>query len=145
MLHPWLEPALAQAAYLVQYFGYAPDPPQSIQIKAPGAPPYPHSILTVHGAVEPTIAESIVRAFLKDPNIQLKVQPSPDDGKWEEITRPNKQPFWEHANWIDRTWIYKQGDVINCKTYRKSSLDDSPTEQTKAMLKGKGTFVALVY
>ncbi len=144
MLHPWLEPAFAQALYLVQYLPYVPDPPQLLQVQAPSVPLSPHSILSVHGAVEPIVAESIVRAFLKDPTIQLKSQPSPDDGKWQEITRPNKLPFWEHANWIDRTWIYKQGDVINCRTYRKSSPDDVPTEQTKAILRSHGAFVALV-
>src|SRR5260370_485536 len=66
------------------------------------------SIRSVSGAVDPLRAQSIVQAFLKDPSIQLGSKPTQDDRNWEEITRPNKPPFWEHADWIDRAWIYKQ-------------------------------------
>ncbi len=124
MLYPWLELAYTQALPS-GYFS-------------------PLSIRSVSGAVDPLRAQSIVQAFLKDPSIQLGSKPTQDDRNWEEITRPNKPPFWEHADWIDRAWIYKQEDVIHRKTFCKSSPNDSPTEQTKAILKGNGTFVALV-
>jgi hypothetical protein len=144
MLYPWLEPAFDQALYLVQYFPNVLDPPQLLQVQVPSLPKAPSSIRSVNGAVEPLVAKSIVRAFLNDPTIQLINQPVQDDSNWVEISRPNKPPFWEHASWIDRTWIYKQGDVINRKTIRKSSPDDSPTEQTKAILRGHGAFISLV-
>jgi len=144
MLYPWLEPAFDQAVNFVQNDPSVLNPIQLPQDQVPNLPTLPNSILSINGAVNPFFAQSIVKAFLNDLTIQQKIDPGQVDGNWEEIARPNKETFWEHAIWIDRTWVYKQGDVINRKTYHKSSPEDSSTKQTEAILRCKGTFVALV-
>ncbi len=114
MRYPWLESAFTQA------LGNLPPP-----------------VLSVHGAIDPELARSIVRQFLDNPVIQSKTPPSPDDD-WATITRTKKPAFWEHANWIDRTWIHKQVDIINSRAYRKSNTQDSPTTQTQYPLNNSG-------
>jgi len=142
MLNPWLEPAFAKALFSMQYLGYVPNPAQ--QLKVPDSPPHLYNILSVKGALETSAAESLVIAFLKDPNIQRNVAPGGTEVDWEEITRRNKTSFWEHAHWIDRNWILKRDDIINRNAFCKSSPDDSPKEQTQAILRRKGAFIALV-
>jgi hypothetical protein len=122
-LQPWLEPALAKASVL------------------PPKPPSPYDILSV-GAAD---AQEVVRAFLDDPNIQQNVKPPTglDDGNWEEIKHRVK-PFWEHAKWIDRSWIQNLDLKHGNDAFLTYSPDDSQVKQTQAILKRKGTFIALV-
>jgi hypothetical protein len=160
MLNPWLEPALARASYFKQYSVYIPDVPafppsqsqydalskfvQNSKSKFPDFPPSQYAILSVNGALEPNAAESLVRAFLEDPDIHQSGEPSPKVD-WEEVPQRYEKPFWEHANWIDREWIQKLDLKSGDTAYLKSSPDDSQTKQTQALLWRKGSaFIALV-
>jgi hypothetical protein len=148
-LQHWLEPAFAKASGLTQYvqgWSLRASNPAVPALKLPPKPLSPHYILSVYGGVEAADAEEVVRAFLNDPNIQQNVKPPTelDDGNWEEITPQGKSSFWEHAHWIDRAWIQNLDLKHGSDAFLTYSPDDSQVKQTQAILKRKGTFIALV-
>jgi hypothetical protein len=140
--YPWLETAFA-TAYVK---ACSPGPPE------PGQTSLLHRILSTSGALDPSVAQTLVYNFLDDGKIQQTLppgkSPDPDDGKWESIKpKEEQQQLWEHAKWLNATLLKNDlGNIIQCdtSTWLKENSDISPAEQVRYILRRKSPFVALV-
>jgi hypothetical protein len=115
--YPWLEAAFAKS------YSALPD----------------YQIRSIHGSIDPWKATQIVNAYLSE--IQQDHEPDSDQIEWVCL---KQQQLWEHAKWISGSRIDRLlGSILN-DSWFLDSPDISNEEKTKAILRRKGQFVALV-
>ena len=147
---PWLEPALAQASFFNQYtqLGDRYNKKEFTFNLANLSPEVPDEIVSVCGALNPPQATRLAGIFLENPNIRKDASPDgeADNSTWEKIAHKGRQPYWEHANWIDVAWVKKRDKIIkqDDNAFIKSNPDKSEIEQAQAILRRKGPFIAIV-
>jgi hypothetical protein len=108
-------------------------------------PEVPDVIVSGCGALSPHQARSLAEIFLTNPNIWQDAIPD-GNATWAKIAHEGRQPYWEHANWIDVAWIKKRDKIIkqDDNAFIKSNPDKSEIEQAQAILRRKGPFIAIV-
>jgi len=142
--YPWLEAAFARA-----YAQVSPERPPSGTT----------FVVSREGALQPLLANNLVRAFLTDIQYPpaVPVQPaqsaspvaSPQPlGDWIELPRPipTERQVWERATWLTPSLLLQ---VLGREALdRDSSFEDSPdlstAERARGIARRAGAFIALV-
>jgi hypothetical protein len=122
MRYPWLESALAKA--------------YSNELTY-------NEIRTVHGGVDPHVANQVVMRFLEDIQ-QAEAPATQDNTKWVTLKDSQGNQTWEHARWLDGARLQRTlGHAIE-----NAWVPDSPNapadERAKMVLRREGPYVAVV-
>jgi hypothetical protein len=96
-----------------------------------------------NGSLEASVANKIADEFLRSlDKYQPKDQPPDHVKEWVFLENAG---YWEHGSWINRFLLEKGlNDAFEKYEYFEDSRDTSQSERIKAILRRKGSFVALV-
>jgi hypothetical protein len=162
-LYPWLESSFAKAWFVSQHTNLTH---VSIKMDLKTKLSWsniidllavlPTNVKSETGRISSKEAERLVEFFFLDPNIQ---RPSAtfdakEGSEWVEVVpeskppagEPKSEPYWEHAEKIDRIWLEKLGGVLkrDDEAFVRTSPDDTQAKQARAILRRKNAFIALV-